>query len=197
MTTPWEAFQRSMPPAPHIDIKKIGGNITDAEKQVNANFFAFFTTGAGRSQISSPFASEVGSRSKIVELNVWDNQTTGTAESEAVLEIEVIESMCNVYGTMHGGCAAYMLDNATLLTMILLGLAKGFDGTGVSQSMNINWHHPAPLGTTLTITGRSVFAEGRARLARCEMREKGSGKLIVFGSHAFLNAGRAVAKLRL
>ncbi|KAJ6573819.1 HotDog domain-containing protein [Mycena vulgaris] len=194
MTAPWEAFQRSVPKAPHIDVEKIRGNIPDAEKQANANFFAFFTTGNGYSRIS-PFSSEVGGRLKIVELNVWDDKPTG-AESEAILEIEVTKSMCNVYGTMHGGCAAYILDCATVAPMILLGLAKGFDGTGVSQSMNINWHHPAPLGATLTITGRSIFSDGRARLSLCEMRQKGSGRLIVSGSHALLNAGSAT-KLRL
>ncbi|KAJ6509105.1 hypothetical protein DFH09DRAFT_274911 [Mycena vulgaris] len=166
MTPPWEAFQRSLPKAPHIDATQIRGNIPDAEKQVNANVLAYFTTGSGVSPI--PFASEIGGRLKIVELNVWDGKTGG-AEGEVVLEIQVTESMCNVYGTMHGGCAAYILDPATVAATVLLGLAKGFDGTGVSQSMNVYWHHPAPLGATLTITTRSVFADGRARLSRCEV----------------------------
>ncbi|KAJ7086253.1 HotDog domain-containing protein [Mycena epipterygia] len=191
MAPPWESFQRSLPKAPHADVKQIRGNISDAEKQVNANVLAYFTTGSGLSP-ASPFCSDIGGRLRIVELNVWDNEATGTAESQVVLEIEVTESMSNVYGTMHGGCAAYMLDPATVAATVLLGLAKGFDGTGVSQAMNVHWHHPAPLGATLTITTRSVFADGRARLAGCEMRDKGSGRLIVSGTHAFLNEGRAV-----
>ncbi|KAJ6570567.1 HotDog domain-containing protein [Mycena vulgaris] len=195
MTPPWEAFMRSLPKASQFDAKQIRGNIPDAEKQVNVNVLAYFTTGskAGivKSHISDPFASEIGRRLKIVELNVWDDKTTGGAQGELVLEIEVTESMCNVYGTMHGGCAAFILDPSTVAVMVLLGLAKGFDGTGVSQSMNIHWHHPAPVGTTLVVTTRSVFADGRARLARCEMRDKASGKLIVSGSQAYLNAGEA------
>ncbi|KAJ7307822.1 HotDog domain-containing protein [Mycena albidolilacea] len=191
MTPPaWESFQHSLPAAPGVDAKQIRGNISDKEKQVNANLLAYFTTGSGVSPFP-PFSSEIGGRLKIVELNVWENERTGSAEGEAVLEIEVTESMCNVYGTMHGGCAAYMLDPATVASVILLGRAKGFDGTGVSQNMNVHWHHPASLGATLTITTRSVFADGRARLARCEMRDKSTGKLIVSGSHGFLNAGRA------
>ncbi|KAJ7893725.1 hypothetical protein B0H14DRAFT_3854497 [Mycena olivaceomarginata] len=80
---------------------------------------------------------------------------------------------------------------ATVASAVLLGLPKGFDGTGVSQNMNVHWHHPALLGSTLTITTRSVFVDGKARLARCEIRDKITGKLIVSGSHAFLNAGLA------
>ncbi|KAJ7652556.1 hypothetical protein B0H17DRAFT_1101483 [Mycena rosella] len=106
--------------------------------------------------------------------------------------------MCNVYGTMHGECAAYMLDPAKVAPAILLGLAKGFDGTGVSQSMNVHWHHPAPLcvfslplyvpqGATVSIITRCIFADGRARLSCWEI-----GKLIVSSTHMFLNAGHAV-----
>ncbi|KAJ7124664.1 HotDog domain-containing protein [Mycena crocata] len=195
---PWESFQRTLPNAPGVDVTQIRGNIPDAEKQVNANVLAYFATGSGRSPFP-PFGTEIGGKLKIVELNVWDDKesASGSAESEVVLEIEVTRSMCNVYGTMHGGCAAYMLDPATVASTVLLGLAKGFDGTGVSQSMNIHWHHPAPLGSTLIITTRSVFVDGRARLARCEMRDKSTRKLIVSGSHAYLNAGRATANSKL
>ncbi|KAJ7614324.1 HotDog domain-containing protein [Roridomyces roridus] len=191
MTAPWDAFFRSLPPAPHIDAKKIRGNVSDEAKQLSANTFAYFTTGSGLST-NVPFASEIGGRLRVVEANVRHDDRTGDAEAEIIVEIEVTESMCNVYGTMHGGCAAFMLDPSTVSSAILLGLVKGFDGSGVSQNMNVHWHHPAPLGTTLVITARSVFADGRARLSRCEMRDKSSGKLVVSGTHTFLNAGRAV-----
>ncbi|KAJ7501720.1 HotDog domain-containing protein [Mycena galericulata] len=190
MTAPWESFQRSLPKAKNVDAKKIRGNISDDEKQVNANVLAYFNTGSGVSR-NTPFSSEIGVRLKILELKLWENKSNGADESEVVLEIEVTENMCNVYGTMHGGCAAYILDSTTVASTVLLGLSKGFDGTGVSQSMNIHWHHPAPLGSTILITTRSVFVDGRARLARCEMRNKASGQLFVSGLHAYLNAGRA------
>ncbi|KAJ7445884.1 HotDog domain-containing protein [Mycena latifolia] len=190
MPPPWETFLRSLPVPPFVDASKIRGNIPDAEKLVNAAVLAHFTGGSPLARVQTPFSSEAGRRLRIVALNVWDEKTGGV-ESEMVVEVEVTESMCNVYGTMHGGCAATLLDSTTAAAMVLLGLAKGFDGTGVSQSMNVYWHHPAPLGTTLIITTRSVFADGRARLARCEMRDKASGSLVVSGAHALLNAGHA------
>ncbi|KAJ7640658.1 hypothetical protein DFH06DRAFT_1000224, partial [Mycena polygramma] len=150
------------------DATQIRGNISDAEKQLCANVFAFFTTGSGISRFAS-FSSEIAARLKIVELNVRDDSSTGTAESDMVTEIEVTENMCNVFGTMHGGCAVFLLDPTTAFAMVLLGRAKGFDGAGVSTSMHVSWHNPAPIGSQLTITTRSVYHDGRARLARCEV----------------------------
>ncbi|KAJ7864024.1 HotDog domain-containing protein [Mycena leptocephala] len=180
----WDRLHRSIPNAPHVDVQEIRGNVSDADKQIVANVLTYICTGSGIARISSPFANAISRRLKIVGLNLCGD------ESEVILEIKVTESMCNVYGTMHGGCAAFLLYSPTLAVMVLLGRAKGFDGSGVSQSMNVYWHHPAPLGTTLTVIARSVFVDGRARLARCEIREKGTGKLVVSGTHAFFNAGR-------
>ncbi|KAJ7240629.1 hypothetical protein B0H12DRAFT_1024579 [Mycena haematopus] len=168
MSAAWDSVHRSLPDAPNVDVDHIRGNISDAEKQVNANVLAYFCTGSGISKFP-PFGSEIAGRLKIVELNVWDNPAKG-AEAEILLEVEVTQDMCNVYGTMHGGCAAFLLDPSTVAAMVLLGRAKQFDGTGVTTSMNVYWHHPAPLGSTLTIATRSVFADGRARLSRCEVR---------------------------
>ncbi|KAJ7652552.1 HotDog domain-containing protein [Mycena rosella] len=184
-TPPWEAFLRALPTAPGVDAAQIAGNVPAAQKQLNANILAYFTTGSGRTPFP-PFASDIARRLRIVAFDVWGDA------AEIGLEITVTESMCNVYGTMHGGCAVYILDAPSVAAGVLLGLAKGFDGTGVSQSMNIHWHHPAPLGATLAITTRCIFADGRARLSRCEMRDKTTGQLIVSSTHAFLNAGRAV-----
>ncbi|KAJ7645042.1 HotDog domain-containing protein [Mycena polygramma] len=188
--TNWDSWQRSLPKAPHIDATQIRGNISGAEKQLCANVFAFYTTGSGISRISESFGSEIAGRLRIVELNVRDDASTGIAESEMVTEIEVTENMCNVFSTMHGGCAAFLLDPTTLFAMVLLGRAKGFDGAGVSTSMNVSWHNPAPLGSRLIITTCSVYHDGRARLARCEMRDQGTGKLIVSGTHALVNSER-------
>ncbi|KAJ7906054.1 hypothetical protein B0H13DRAFT_1619821 [Mycena leptocephala] len=162
-TSGWDRLHRSIPNAPHVDVQEIRGNVSDADKQIVANVLTYICTGSGIARISSPFANDISRRLKIVGLNLCGD------ESEVILEIKVTESMCNVYGTMHGGCAAFLLDSPTLAVMVLLGRAKGFDGSGVSQSMNVYWHHPAPLGTTLTVIARSVFVDGRARLARCEV----------------------------
>jgi hypothetical protein len=77
-----------------------------------------------------PFCSEIAGHLKIVELNIWDNRATNSAEAEAVIKIEITQGggrssiastlilqfllsltdMCNVYGTMHGECAVFLFD---------------------------------------------------------------------------------------
>ena len=71
--------------------------------------------------------------------------------------------MCNVFGTLHGACAAYIIDpyvfysskvffevrvdrcRCSVSALITLGRTIGVDGTGVSQSMNLIWHRSIPL----------------------------------------------------
>jgi hypothetical protein len=88
MTALWDSLQRSVAKAANVDIKQIRGNISDAEKQINANLFVYFYTGSGMSAFL-PYNSEIGRRLKLVELNVWDNASTATAEGEVVFEFEV------------------------------------------------------------------------------------------------------------
>ncbi|KAJ7078231.1 hypothetical protein C8R43DRAFT_940188 [Mycena crocata] len=184
-----DALYRSLPKASNVDVQQIRGNCSDAEKQLNANIITFFLTGEGPSKVPHPFAREHGHRPRITELNVWENGAH--TESEIVLEVAVTEDMCNVFGSMHGAYGIYLLDIVTVSTMVLLGRAKGFDGIGVSQFMNIQWHSAALPGDHVTVTGRSVFADKRARIARCELRNKKNEHLIATGTHSFLNAGSA------
>ncbi|KAJ7618810.1 hypothetical protein B0H17DRAFT_1219897 [Mycena rosella] len=158
---------------PGISAVQIARNVSAAQKQLNTNILVYFTTGSGHI-LFLPFVSNIACWLRIVALDMWGDA------AEIGLEITVTESMCNVYGTMHSRCAAYILDGSSVTAGVLLGLAKGFDGTGVSQSMNVHWHHPIPLGVTLSIT------------TRCEMYEKSTRKLIVSGMQAFLNAGYVV-----
>jgi acyl-coenzyme A thioesterase 13 len=71
--------------------------------------------------------------------------------------------MCNAYGTLHGGCAAYLVDTyvqigrlidsesenrrylpirCSFSALAILGLLLGIDGTGFTQSMDIIWLCP-------------------------------------------------------
>ncbi|KAF7292805.1 4HBT domain-containing protein [Mycena indigotica] len=174
---------------PNVDASSIKGNLSAEENQINANIFAFYVSGkGGPTPIQNPFGRSVGEHLQITELTVTEEGASGR------LEIEVTEDMCNVFGTMHGACGAYIIDHATIGTMVLYGRAAGFDGRGVSTSMNIHWHNPANLGDILAVFTESVHIDNRARTVRCEIRDKETRKLIITGTHSFLNAG-AAAKL--
>jgi len=56
-----------------------------------------------------------------------------------------------VFGTLHGACAAYIIDPCAVSALITLGRTIGEDGTGVSQSMNLIWHRSIRLGSKLRV----------------------------------------------
>ncbi|KDQ29777.1 hypothetical protein PLEOSDRAFT_1038800 [Pleurotus ostreatus PC15] len=174
-------FFRSLPPAPNADVKKIKGNFSDTHKQLAANALAYFV------DTGNTWGSGVGQRLNLVEINL-SRRDGGTLEAQTILEIEVTEEMCNVFGIMHGACAAYLFDPATSSALVALGLELGIDGSGVSQSMNIIWHKPASRGAKLRLISNSIAIQGRIRSARCEIWD--AEGLCVSATHSTINPGR-------
>ncbi|KAK0443911.1 uncharacterized protein EV420DRAFT_1622822 [Desarmillaria tabescens] len=135
------SFLHSLPAAPYIDVSTIKGNISDEEKQLGANIFSYFVNSREES-----YGAEVGRRLRLVEMNIWGRDASGTAaQGQTIFEIDVEKDMCNVYGTLHGACAAYIVDPCSVSSLVVLGAAIGADGTGVSQSLNVIWHQPAKM----------------------------------------------------
>ncbi|KAG7447740.1 uncharacterized protein BT62DRAFT_790387 [Guyanagaster necrorhizus] len=147
MSTIPTSFLHSLPPAPHVDVSTIKGNISNEEKQLGANIFSYFVNSREES-----YGAEVGRRLRLVEMNIWGRDASGTAaQGQTIFEIDVEKDMCNVFGTLHGACAAYIVDPCSVSSLVVLGAAIGADETGVSQSLNVIWHQPAKMGTTLRV----------------------------------------------
>ncbi|KAL1731492.1 hypothetical protein EV714DRAFT_208669 [Schizophyllum commune] len=170
-------FIRTLRTSPEVEasLGGIAGNVPKANKRICANALAFFVSTPGRS-----YGADVGRRLKIREMSLSESPP----RCEVMLEIEVTRDMCNVYETLHGACAAYIVDPCSVASLIGLGLAVGVDGTGVSQSMNLTWHEPAPLGTTLRIVSTSISIQGRIRTARCEIWDRDCKKLFISAVHS-------------
>lgn len=117
------AFFQTLPPAPDVDVKDIDGNITDEEKQLGVNVFSYFV-----SHGEDLWGAHVGRRLQMVEMNVWRRDGMGT-QGQTTFEIVVGKGkvyltsgrlelmhenfpvdMCNGFGTLHGACAAYIVD---------------------------------------------------------------------------------------
>ncbi|KAF9458491.1 hypothetical protein BDZ94DRAFT_1201082 [Collybia nuda] len=146
-----------------LDVSSIKGNLSDEEKLQCAKVFARFVSTREKS-----YGADVGQRLKFIGMNVW-GKGSSSAYGETIFEIEVEKDMCNIFGTLHGACAAYIIDPCSVSSLVVLGTVTGVDGTGVSQSMNLIWHQPARLGTRLRVVSTSVFIHGRVRSARCEL----------------------------
>ncbi|KAL4256757.1 thioesterase PaaI family protein [Pleurotus pulmonarius] len=165
----------------NVDVRKIKGNLPDAQKQLAANALAYFIS------TGNTWGADVGQRLNLVEVNILSREG-GTQEAQTILEIDVTEEMCNLFGIMHGACAAYLFDPATSSALVALGLVLGIDGSGVSQSMNIIWHKPARRGAKLRLISNSIAIQGRIRSARCEIRD--AEGLCVSATHSTINPGR-------
>ncbi len=129
------------PVATHIDVSTIKGNISDEEKQLGANIFSYFVNSREES-----YGAEVGRRLRLIEMNIWGRDASGTAaQGQTIFEIDVekgasslclwgqrpvililiyisfLLDMCNVFGTLHGACAAYIVDPYVPLVPLCLG----------------------------------------------------------------------------
>ncbi|KAK0499490.1 hypothetical protein EDD18DRAFT_1069622 [Armillaria luteobubalina] len=183
------SFLHSLPAAPHIDVSTIKGNISDEEKQLGANIFSYFVNSREES-----YGAEVGKRLRLDRPSL--RSMVNGPGIPILISISFLLDMCNVFGTLHGACAAYIVDPCSVSSLVVLGAAIGADGTGVSQSLNVIWHQPAKMGTKLRVVSTSVFIHGRIRTARCELWDKERDKLYVSAIHTTVNNTRpSLAKL--
>ncbi|KIY43155.1 hypothetical protein FISHEDRAFT_54110 [Fistulina hepatica ATCC 64428] len=181
------SFLTSLPPASGVDVRKIKGNVPDEQKQLSANALAFFV---GTSRTS--YGAEVGKRVKIVEINVWgvEYNTAGAPYCEVTMELDISRDLCNIYGTLHGGCAAYLIDPCSSASIIALGIAMGISGAGQSQAMNIIWHEPLRSGSKCRIVSASQHIGGRIRTCRCEIWDADNNRLCISAVHNTVAAGK-------
>ncbi|KAF8800104.1 hypothetical protein BYT27DRAFT_7263253 [Phlegmacium glaucopus] len=155
----------------------IKGNAPDYVKQLNYNTFMCYGVGEEDS-----FGYNVGKAVKFIEVNVNRKlERQGRLEATTIAEIVVTKHMLNGAKMLHGGCVAYLIDNTPLA---VLGLIQSVNGVGVTQSMNVLFHAPAPIGTCLQITSTSISLGGRVMSSRCELVDKDTGRVV---ASAYLN----------
>ncbi|KAF9014375.1 hypothetical protein BDZ89DRAFT_1094738 [Hymenopellis radicata] len=162
----------------------IRGNVSEDVKKKCRQVLTYFIGP------STSYGHTIGRNLRLTEINVL-----GGEEGETVCEMEVSEDMCNVYGTLHGGCAAYLIDPCSVSSLVSLGFVTGRDGSGVSQSMNVIWHRPVLKGTRLRIISKTIFTDGRLRSASCEMRDKESNALYISAVHTTQAVSKRPSKL--
>ncbi|KIJ94376.1 hypothetical protein K443DRAFT_683795 [Laccaria amethystina LaAM-08-1] len=165
--------------AKDIEVSHITGNLSDDAKRRSVSAFTYFV-----STVDKSYGASVGQRLKPLEMNVW-KEGSAAAYGETVFEITVDKDMCNVFGTLHGACAAYIIDPCSVSALITLGRTIGVDGTGVSQSMNLIWHRSIRLGSKLRVVSTSMSLRGRVRSSRCELWE--GDNLCVSAVHSTVN----------
>ncbi|KDR84177.1 hypothetical protein GALMADRAFT_54329 [Galerina marginata CBS 339.88] len=175
----------------HVDASDIRGNVSEETKKTCLMVFRFFVSTPGKS-----YGAEIGENLKLVEINILKMDRFGKGPStyaETAVDVTVKKDMCNVFHILHGACAAYIVDLCSVSSLVALGTSLGFDGTGVSQSMNLIWHHPIHLGEEVTVVSTSMSARGRVRTVKCELWSKNA--LCISAVHSTVNVVRTKGKL--
>jgi len=178
------------------DGHQIRGNAPEKIKALASSIFFHFVDAKGKS-----YGSDVGKKLKINEINIHgfepavlsdkqardrvDKDEGNTLSVDTVFELVVSREMCNLHGTLHGACAAYLIDPCSNAPLVVLGLLLGVDGSGMSQSMNLIWHYPVYEGTKISIKATSMYITGRIRTARCEIWA--GNRLCVSAVHSTIN----------
>ncbi|KAJ6489434.1 HotDog domain-containing protein [Mycena vulgaris] len=169
-----------------VVLSRIAGNAPDYVKQLSCN--TFYSYGVGDDPAAFGYA--VGRATRFVDISIERSmERAGRLEATTVAELTVTKNMLNGAGMLHGGCVTYLIDNTPL---VVLGLFQNTNGVGVTQAMNVLFHAPAPLGSQLRIISTSISMGGRVMTSRCEIVDKGTGRVI---ASAFLNKMQPQAKL--
>ncbi|KAH9972975.1 HotDog domain-containing protein [Lactifluus volemus] len=153
--------------------KRIDGNLPPEVKQ---------TIHKVLSQVMSKstlFGASIGERVVITEASIVPKaEESSKTEVRIVCETTVQEDMLNPGGSLHGACAAFLVDICT--TLVFLAAARF---PGVSVSMDIVYHAPAAPGAKLRIVNTALTVGARIMSARTEIWDDTTKRLCVTGIH--------------
>lgn len=173
---------------------KIPGNAPVEAKQLAANWLQLFLSpNHGR----PGFADAIGRRINLTEISINPNPNEPERRvCRVVAEIIVETDMVNGMGTLHGACAAYLIDDCSALPIAAYSLVTGGSGSsGVSQALNIVYHSPAFLGDKLRVVSTSLAVGSRVMSACCEIWDDSRHRLVASGTHIKMEPSKPQSKL--
>nr|GAT46575.1 predicted protein [Mycena chlorophos] len=171
----------------------IAGNAPTAMKELFSDLPAFM----GQRRGGQPaFGHDIIAQMKVTHASVEPKaEEPSKKEGRVVVELPVIPSMLNGGGNVHGGCAAFLIDLCSTLSLLLLDPSLTVSQSlnvvyhspatllTVSQSLNVVYHSPATLGETLRIVNTTLTVGSRALSARTEIWNATKHRLVASGVH--------------
>jgi len=162
---------------PLQDVLSIAGNAPLSAKLAIVHEFA-----ATLDKTTERFSHDVAESLKFLEMSVEKRADTDNVESRVACECVVTKAMVNGAGNIHGACSAYLIDMCTSFALSLSSLQAGGNGrTGITQSLNVVYHAPAPTGTPIRIIGRSLTSTGGTMAGKCEIWDTKNKRLVSSG----------------
>lgn len=180
-----------MNPLQTLTAAQIAGCATDAQKETVILWFQL---------VSQGFSGSIVERIKPIRYDVvLADSTTSTGPSVAdasvrgkgatlVCDLTIEDDMLNGYKSLHGGAAAFLADVCTSFALAALSGSNG----NVSVNLNLDYHQPVPVGTTIEIISTTQAVGKRLLSTRCEFRHKEKRTLLISGSHTKMSPSKAV-----
>ncbi|KAF7307700.1 Acyl-coenzyme A thioesterase 13 [Mycena kentingensis (nom. inval.)] len=150
----------------------IAPNIRDAV----SNFRGLY--GADPIPSGSGFGDAIFARLLVTEASVSQDTDSGRVSGRLVAEIDVEHDMLNGMGNVQGGCTSTLIDIGSTLCFM-----AAYNGTHVSQSLNVVYHSPATLGDKLRIISTTLSIGTRVITARTEIWNATRHRLAASGVH--------------
>lgn len=143
------------------------------------------------------FLDNIMMQLKAKELRVYDREEDGKKHARIVFELVVQKGMTNPLNSIHGGCAAYLVDVCSSVALSLLSIATNGPVELVSQSLNMVYHAGAPVGSKLEIVNVTTSSGSRVVSARTEIWDATHRRLVASGTHIKMKPGAPKPKPKL
>ncbi|KAI0769154.1 hypothetical protein BD413DRAFT_560142 [Trametes elegans] len=127
------------------------------------------------------FAHSIGEKVMLKEVEVSRRTEDNRLQARVVYQLKVEDDMLNQAQTMHGGCAAFLLDVCPSVPLALLAMIQDKPADYTSQAMVMTFHAPAPRGATLNVMNTTVSLGSRTVSARAEIWDVTHRRLCVSG----------------
>ncbi|PRP89239.1 hypothetical protein PROFUN_02113 [Planoprotostelium fungivorum] len=105
------------------------------------------------------------------------------SKQQTTVELDVTKDLTNMNGVLHGGACATIIDVYTSLAIAPTATTDFWSRLGVTLTLSLITHSPAPEGCTIVIKSKILRQTKRTASIDCEITDKKTGKLIATGTH--------------
>lgn len=96
-----------------------------------------------------------------------------------VMEMDVVPSLLNGVGTLHGGCMSTLLDTALAHCAIYCTVPDNIR-TGTTVTLTVNFNRPVYAGSRVTVEARKTGGGSTVFMSAAEARDE-SGRIVATG----------------
>ena len=114
--------------------------------------------------------------------NNGENKMRAQIEENGIrCDLYVHESLCNRFGTLHGGCIATIVDVLTTCAL-LVDDENSEKGGGVTTDLHVSCVKSARMHSTVTVEAISKRLGKTMGFSQCELRDE-NGAVVAYGTH--------------